>query len=282
MSMPLFITSLNSGSNGNCYYIGNNDEAVLIDAGISCKETEKRMAALGLTMDKVRAVFISHEHTDHISGLQTLAKKYNLPVYITQKTLKRCHLRLQLNKSQIQTFTAQQTIMCGALSVYAFPKFHDADDPHSFTITYNNVTVGVFTDIGNVCNNLVENFKKCHAVFLESNYCEEMLANGGYPYFLKKRISGGNGHLSNREALQLFTEHRPQFLSHLILSHLSNNNNNPQLVYDMFHKNANDTNIIVASRHTHTPVYTITAGKIIQQPKAIHLVQLKPQQLALF
>src|ERR1700733_14600699 len=102
--MSLFITSLNSGSNGNCYYIGNETEAVLIDAGISCREVEKRMKRLGLSIEKVKAVFISHEHTDHISGLQVLSKKYQLPVYITRATLSYCRLRPE--KHLVMSFTA--------------------------------------------------------------------------------------------------------------------------------------------------------------------------------
>lgn len=255
--MSLSICSLNTGSNGNCFYIGNADEAILVDAGLSCKETEIRMNRLGLDMQKVKAIFITHEHSDHIKGLPVIAKKYQLPVYITQPTLLRGKQSIQVNL--VNAFYAYQPIFIGSLEVTAFPKLHDAAEPHSFTIACNGITVGVFTDIGGHCTNLINNFRKCNAVFLEANYDEEMLENGRYPYFLKNRIRGGNGHLSNKQALDLFLNHRPSFLSHLFLSHLSKDNNCPDLVQQLFSNHANGTEIIVASRLQETAVYHISA-----------------------
>src|SRR5690349_7021744 len=122
-AMSLFITSLNSGSNGNCYYVGNDEEAIFVDAGISCRETERRMSRLGLQMEKVKAIFVSHEHSDHISGIPVLARKYKLPVYITQRTLKSGGL--DLAAEQVRSFAAYQNVQIGGLSITAFPKFHD-------------------------------------------------------------------------------------------------------------------------------------------------------------
>src|SRR6476619_521617 len=127
--MALFITSLNSVSNGNCYYIGNDREAILIDAGISCRETEKRMKLLGLSMKSVKAIFISHEHTDHIKGLTVIAERFSLPVYITAPTLRGCW---GIDPEKTRTFTAYHPVTIGNLTVTAFPKQHDAEDPHSF------------------------------------------------------------------------------------------------------------------------------------------------------
>src|ERR1700744_5411222 len=120
--MSLYIASLNSGSNGNCYYVGNDEEAVLIDAGISCRETEKRMNRLGLSIEKVKAVFISHEHSDHINGLEVLSKKYQIPVYITPATLQSS--RLDLQHDLVRSFKAYTPVSIGGISVSAFPKFH--------------------------------------------------------------------------------------------------------------------------------------------------------------
>src|SRR5215831_5212228 len=147
--MSLFITSLNSGSNGNCYYIGNSEEAVLIDAGISCRQTETRMKRLGLSINLVKAIFISHEHADHITGVCGLSKKYQLPVYITSSTLHSSGLPLE--QKFVHSFTAQQPVTVGSLSVTPFTKFHDASDPHSFIVSYGNINVGIFTDIGLPC-----------------------------------------------------------------------------------------------------------------------------------
>ncbi len=272
--MSLFIASLNSGSNGNCYYVGNNEEAVLIDAGISCRETEKRMTRLGLSMHKVKAIFISHEHDDHICGLETLSNKHSIPVYITEATLRSC--RLSIRKELIHYFFSNDRIRIGNLTVKAFSKLHDADDPHSFIVSDDeNVCVGILTDIGKACEQVIYHFKQCNAVFLEANYDEAMLESGGYPYFLKKRISGGNGHISNTEALELFCTHRSNKLTHLILSHLSKNNNSPELVEKIFTQHAYDTKIVIAGRYNETEVFDINALPIstvtekIYQPQSV-------------
>lgn len=253
--MSLFITSLNSGSNGNCYYIGNEREAILVDAGISCREIEKRMKRLGLHIHKVKAVFVSHEHSDHIKGISVLSKKYNLPVYTTTTTLS--HGGFFLEKHLMRQLTAHEPVLIGGISITPFPKLHDACDPYSFIISSNNIMVGVFTDIGMACKNVINHFQQCHAAFLEANYDEAMLEQGNYPYYLKKRIMGGMGHLSNKQALDLFLKYKPAFMSHLFLSHLSKNNNCPQLVSQLFNMHAGEVQIIIASRDEATPVYRI-------------------------
>jgi len=258
--MSLFITSLNSGSNGNCYYIGNDTEAVLVDAGISCRETEKRMRRLGLSMQQVKAIFVSHEHTDHIRGIPVIAKKYRLPVYITHATLHSGGISLR--DEQVVSFSAYAPVQVGGLTITAFPKHHDASEPHSFIVSNGQVNIGVFTDIGAPCEHVIQHFQQCHAAFLEANYDEQLLENGRYPYYLKKRIRGGKGHLSNPQALDLFKTYRPPFMSHLLLSHLSAENNHPDLVQSLFDAHANGIEIIVASRFQETAVYAIGAAQV--------------------
>lgn len=271
--MSVFYTSLNSGSNGNCYYIGNNKEAVLIDAGISCREIEKRMKRLGLKMDIVKAVFVSHEHADHITGVPALSKKFRLPVYITKATFHAAGI--PIDENLIVPFEAEKDIHIGNLIVRAFAKSHDASDPHSFVVSCGGISIGVFTDIGNVCASVIKFFKQCHAVFLESNYCPDMLMKGSYPYPLKKRISGGNGHLSNEEALQLFLQHRAKQLQHLLLCHLSKNNNDVKLVEKMFGEHAGNTQITVASRYNETAVYQLNENDCIPVKKSAVYTQLR-------
>lgn len=256
--MSLFIASLNSGSNGNCYYIGNEYEAVLVDAGISCRETERRMKRLGLSMGKVKAIFISHEHSDHINGVRVLSAKYRLPVYITPGTLQ--NSGLSLDDELVTSFTAYEAVRIGNLSISAFPKFHDAAHPHSFIVEGGDIRIGVFTDIGVACNHVISHFKQCHAAFLEANYDVEMLEKGRYPYHLKRRIRSGHGHLSNSQALEIFINHRPAYMSHLLLSHLSRDNNDPQLVYELFSQHANGTEIVVASRYEESAVYHVAGA----------------------
>jgi len=267
--MAFEICSLNSGSNGNCYYVGNEKEAVLIDAGLSCRETEKRMKRQGLSMEKVRAIFISHEHTDHIKGVAGIAKKHKLPVYITANTYRNSGLEIDL--TLVQPFGAYQPVNVGSISVTAFPKFHDAADPHSFLISYKDKKVGVLTDIGACCEHVIENFQQCDAVFLEANYDDEMLQNGRYPYFLKNRIRGGQGHLSNAEALKLFLDFRSEKLSHLLLSHLSKDNNCPDLVHKLFSEHALHTQIIVASRFEETAVYELESGTVLSNKTQLEI-----------
>lgn len=256
--MSLFITSLNSGSNGNCYYVANDSEAVLVDVGLSCKEVEKRMERLNLDIKLVKAIFISHEHSDHIKGVKVLSKKYHLPVYITERTHQSSGLFLI--DSLIRSFTAYMPVQIGGLSVVGFPKLHDCAEPHSFVVSGNGVNIGVFTDIGLSCHHVKNNFKICHAIFLEANYDEEMLEDGNYPWYLKNRIRSGRGHLSNKQALDLFLENRPHYMSHVLLSHLSRDNNHPKLVYDLFSLHAGDTQVVIASRDEETAVYHITSG----------------------
>ena len=276
-AMGLYFTSLNSGSNGNCYYVANEQEAILVDTGISCKETEKRMQSLGLSMQKVKAIFISHEHGDHIKGLPALAAKYKLPVFISKKTYYKSGLSLSANV--LHWLAPDSSVQVGNLVIKAFTKKHDAEDPHSFTVCCNGITVGVFTDIGSACSNVTQHFNRCHAAFLESNYDEDMLENGRYPYYLKNRIRGGLGHLSNKQALEIFTNHRPDFMTHLLLSHLSKDNNDPALVQQLFETHTTHTRIIVASRYQATALYNIRqqAGDIPAKP-----VSFKPVQMALF
>ena len=276
--MSLFVASLNSGSNGNCYYIGNGDEAVFVDAGLSCRETELRMRRLGLDMHQIKAIFISHEHSDHIGGVTGLVQKYQIPVYFSQSTLKKAGFG-KIRKF-IFHFTAQQPVMIGSLRITAFQKKHDACDPHSFVVSAAKTNIGVFTDIGKPCDQLIHYFKQCHAAFLESNYDENMLENGRYPVYLKNRIRGGNGHLSNSQALDLYINHRPSFMSHLFLSHLSKENNSPELVESLFASIPGDTRVVVASRYQESALYQIETrenyfGKLLPKIKPTGQVQLR-------
>lgn len=251
----LFTASIASGSNGNCYYIGNEHEAILIDVGISCRELERRMARMGLSMDRVKAIFISHEHTDHIRGLAVVANKYQLPVFITPGTRAAC--RLAIPERLIYLLRPGYEVHVGALEVVPFRKWHDATDPQSFIVRQDNRTVGVFTDIGTVCERLIHHFQQCDVAFLETNYDEDMLEAGRYPYFLKRRIRGGQGHLSNRQALDLFQTHRGASLRLLFLCHLSKDNNDPELVQDLFRQHAGGTEVVLAGRDAETRVYRL-------------------------
>ena len=258
--MGLYVTALNSGSNGNCYYIGNEKEAVFIDTGISCRETEKRMHRLGLEMGKVKAIFISHEHSDHVRGTRVIAKKYHLPIYITPGTL--ANVRLDPKNPSIVLLKPFSTICIDGLKVTAFPKLHDAADPQSFIIEHDEVTVGVFTDIGAPCDHVTKYLGQCNAVFLETNYDETMLLKGRYPIQLKRRVHGEKGHLSNTQALELVQNFGPPQLSHLFLSHISHENNHPDIIENLFRTAFPGKNVVLTSRYNEIPIHEITTISI--------------------
>lgn len=256
--MSVSIASLNSGSNGNCYYVGNEAGGIFIDAGISCKETELRMLRLGIPLRSIKAIFVSHEHTDHIKGIAVISKKYQIPVYLNQTMIYNGCVNVQ--KDLIRRYDANQPVRIGTLEVTSFPKHHDACDPHSFIVRSGTATVGVMTDIGRACEQVVKYFNMCDAVFLEANYDDEMLNKGKYPYYLKNRIRSGRGHLSNKEALDLFLNHRAPSLSHILLSHLSKENNCPDLVRNLFSAHAGNVEVVVASRFSESNLFRI--GKV--------------------
>ncbi|MBN8688572.1 MAG: MBL fold metallo-hydrolase [Chitinophagales bacterium] len=279
--MPLYLCSLNSGSNANCYYIGNDDEAVLVDTGLSCRETERRLKQRELDIEKIKAIFISHEHSDHITGMSGLSKKYHIPVYITNGTF--LNSRMPLEEDLICTFKQPVPVKIGGLSITPFKKSHDAADPHSFMISGCGVNAGVITDIGYACKKVINYFGQCHAAFLESNYCEDMLMNGSYPWHLKKRIHGDEGHLSNKQALELFQQYRSPELELLILSHLSKNNNTPEKVANLFAPHAAGVNIIVASRYEAGEVFRLEDKEVAKETVKTRKKALKNEnQLTLF
>lgn len=275
--MSLLVASLNSGSNGNSYYIGNDDEAILVDAGLSCRETEKRLRRLGLSISRVKAIFITHEHSDHIHGIPSIIKKHQIPIYITSKTL----IKSQLRKVEAYSFNAYEPVSIGNLTIRAFPILHDASDPHNFIVSNETVNVGIFTDIGSVSDHVIQNFKQCHAAFLESNYDEELLETGRYPRALINRIKGGFGHLSNVQAAKLFMKHKSDFMSHLFLGHLSRNNNSTAIVQKLFEDINQNTEVVIASRYKETALYKISANNGTSAPAAYKGV-VTPVQLKLF
>lgn len=277
--MSVSIASLNSGSNGNCYYIGDQTGGIFIDAGISCKETELRMLRLGLSIRSIKAIFVSHEHTDHIKGIAVISKKYQIPVYMNQTMIYNGCVDVQ--KELIRKYDANQPVRIGALEITSFQKHHDACDPHSFIVRSGTTTIGVMTDIGRACEQVIKYFNMCDAVFLEANYDDDMLNKGKYPYYLKNRIRSGRGHLSNREALDLFLNHRAPSLSHILLSHLSKDNNCPDLVKNLFTAHAGDTQVLIASRFNESQIFQI--GKVPDSSSLERLLTVKDDvQFSLF
>lgn len=246
------IASIASGSNGNCYYLENDDDAILVDAGISTKQIVQRMDNLGLSMSRVRGVFISHEHGDHVRGLDVLCRRFSVPVFMTQKTYS--SYGKKISDSLLNFFSPGKQVRIGNIRVSTFLKSHDAAEPCSFSVSSESRNVAVMTDIGLKCSNVIAHINNADAIFLESNYDDNMLQKGPYPPFLKKRISSDYGHLSNTQAGMIALEHASSRLRYVFLSHLSENNNTPELAFRTFNNligQRNDLNpeLFVASRH---------------------------------
>jgi len=225
------LSVLASGSSGNCFYINNNNSGILIDAGISTKQIIQRLALIKKDPQKIKAIFITHEHSDHIKGADVFARKFNVPIFATKKTIENGFL---CSKSDlINPIKNNETINLNGVEVEAFSKFHKAADPVSYNI-YNGKKISIITDLGCICKNVIKNVSDSDFLCLESNYDEEMLNSGHYPYFLKKWIKSDIGHLSNNQASACILEHASQCLKHVMLSHLSKNNNTPALALKSF------------------------------------------------
>lgn len=255
----LTLCAIASGSNGNCYYIGNNQDAVLVDAGISARQTIARMQGRGLDPSRVKAVFISHEHADHTCGARVLSKKLHIPVFLTSQTYMAMFSNHRPNSPRF--FSPGSEIIIGNFHVIPFRKQHDAAEPCSFRIEYKGVQIGVFTDIGNPCDNVIYNFSQCHFAFLESNYDEQMLWNGHYPWPLKKRIASDYGHLSNDQAYNLLTMNSGKNLQAVFLSHLSAENNTPETALNRFTGLGEHIKIYMTSRCEAGEVLRVTADE---------------------
>lgn len=248
------VCAIASGSNGNCYYVGNDTEAILIDAGISCRQVLMRMQEKKLDPGKIKGLFISHEHSDHMRGARVLEKKLNIPVFLTARTFNAAYRNLK--PAWPKFFMPGEGVSIGAFTIHSFLKNHDASEPCSFRIEHQNLNVGVFTDIGEPCENVVSHLRLCDAVFLESNYDDDMLMKGSYPWYLKKRIASSTGHLSNIQARKLLQEYAGENLKYVFLSHLSAENNTPELAMNAFCDLTTHYEIKLTSRSCATEIFT--------------------------
>jgi len=244
------LCALASGSNGNSYYVGNEWDAVLVDAGVSAKKILMRIQDAGLDASKIRGIFVSHEHSDHVSGVRVLSKRLGIPAWFSQGTYN--SLRETEQPELFHIFIPGKTVKVGSLSIHSFLKNHDAAEPCSFRIEHDDWHVGVFTDIGEACDRLIHHLRKCHALFLETNYDEKMLWEGSYPFMLKRRVASSHGHLSNDQAFELIRDHAGPELVHVFLSHLSGENNRPELAEARFESLTDRFNVKLTSRHTHS------------------------------
>ncbi len=219
-----------SGSKGNSLFISNGQTAILIDAGLSGREIERRLKAKNLSPYDLDAIIVSHEHSDHIRGVGVLSRRFNLPVHISLKTLKSAETYLgRLYKRHY--FDCGQTFSINDLRIRPFSISHDAEDPSGFTVHSNGVKLGIATDLGIATNMVKQHLKNCQILILEANHDSSMLLNGPYPWPLKQRIRSRVGHLSNTDSKCLLKELQHDSLQHVILAHLSEQNNTPEKAF---------------------------------------------------
>ncbi|MBU0972631.1 MAG: MBL fold metallo-hydrolase [Proteobacteria bacterium] len=228
------VCPLASGSKGNSVFVATPETAVLIDAGLSGIEIERRLTLVGQTPEQLSAIIITHEHTDHVRGAGILSRRFNIPVYITPKTLDAC---TGLGKIQhLNFFECGTPFDIDQLRVVPFSISHDARDPAGLTLSFGESKIGIATDLGIVTGLVREHLKNCHLIYIESNHDPEMLINGSYPWFLKQRVKSRSGHLSNMDTRELLSDILGQNpdpnvipdLKHVILAHLSEENNCPR------------------------------------------------------
>lgn len=219
---------LASGSGGNCCYVETERTRVLIDAGLSCRETLRRLKSLHVEAAQIDALIITHEHTDHIRGAGPLARRLGIPVYINGPTYRQGLRALGHIPAPVVIQTGQ-TFPIGELRVETFTKCHDAADPIGLAVSCNGCRLGIITDLGRSTRVVEDRLKGCGALIVEFNHDVHKLDEGPYPLFLKRRISGPDGHLSNHQAADLIRVLAHQGLDVLVPAHLSSENNLPEI-----------------------------------------------------
>ena len=223
---------LGSGSKGNATYVEADGQGLLIDAGFSGKEMAKRCAAVGLSLERVAGLLITHEHNDHIKGAGVLARKYGMPLVVNQGTLAAASSRLGKVKEPVIFNTGKGFELAG-FAIHPFSVSHDTADPVGFVIEHGGCRLGYCTDTGMVSRLLLHRLSQCHGLVLECNHDPQLLRDGPYPPQLKQRVGSKKGHLANGMAADFLVELLHQGLRHVVLAHLSDSNNRPDLALDL-------------------------------------------------
>jgi len=241
--------ALQSGSNGNCLYVEADGVRLLFDAGLCGREARSRLKRFGRDIRQVQAVIVSHDHSDHVRCAGVYQRMFGLPVYLTGGTLEAARQKVGRLR-QVCRFRAGETLRFGAVSVSTIPTPHDAAEGVAFVVSGEGKRLGILTDLGHPFEELGQVVAGLDGLFLESNYDPDMLDSGPYPTFLKQRIRGAGGHISNVESAELLAAHAPRTLRWACLAHLSEVNNTPEIALRT-HRGiwAGRVPVHVASRH---------------------------------
>lgn len=239
--MAFRLTVLASGSKGNCTVVASARTRILVDAGLSCRETLRRMHAAGEDPHSLDAILISHEHSDHVSGLPVLARKTKVPVYMTGATNAAWARQVRDENGggslpRLEIFAAGHSFAVGDITVTPFTLPHDAADPVGFAFTLEGVKLAIVTDLGYLAANVREHVRHCDVLMVESNHDLEMLRGGPYPWAVKQRVMSRVGHLSNEALADFFANDYDGRAAFVILAHLSEQNNHPEIARETAEK----------------------------------------------
>jgi len=221
--------NLYSGSSGNCSLVETENTKILVDAGVTSKKIREGLETIGKSINQIDAVIITHEHSDHVKGLQVLCKNNNIPIYANSHTFSM--MKQVIPEEQKKYFNTNEYFEIKDLRIYPFSIPHDAADPCGFSIYHDKNKISIATDIGHMENKIIDNLAGSDYILLESNYEPNMLKCSRYPYQLKRRILGENGHLSNEDAANTISTLVKLGVSNFSLGHLSEENNLPELAY---------------------------------------------------
>jgi phosphoribosyl 1,2-cyclic phosphodiesterase len=227
--------SLASGSSGNCYFVGTGSFGILIDAGIGVRTIRKRLKNVGIPFEHVAALFITHDHADHIRAAGNLGENYHIPVYATQTIhdgIQRSYAVTEKIYNSKRVFDISQPVSIFDFTIEAFPVSHDASQSVGYTIHYKGKRFTIATDLGYICENAARHISQANYLVVEANYDEQMLREGRYPVYLKNRVASEYGHMCNKETALFLKDNYHAGLEYIYLCHLSNDNNTPQKAYD--------------------------------------------------
>jgi len=240
--------SFGSGSSGNCYYIGNASNGLLIDAGLGVRTIRKCLRNLGLDFENIWGVFVTHDHADHIKAVGPIGEKHHVPVYSTRKVhegIQRSYCVTEKLYSSRKFIEKGETVQIGEFKVTAFHVSHDATDNVGYTIEYKEKRFTFATDLGFVSEDVAIHLTQADYLVLEANYDEQMMRQGSYPIHLQNRITAVTGHLSNDQAGLFLAENYNERMQHIFLCHLSRENNLPELAYTTIQNHLDEKQIIV-------------------------------------
>lgn len=260
----LTLTTLASGSSGNCALLSDGETHLLLDAGISCRRICTALAGLNIPPESLAGVLITHEHADHISGLATLHKRFRLPVYTSPGTARQLCYRIAALEDVVRTCAPGSSFTVGGLDVETFPISHDAAEPMGFAVSSGDRKAALVTDLGVVTQAVRDGMAGAQLVLVEANHDPDWVRSGRYPYYLQARILGEKGHLSNEDGGALALSAVDGGARAVVLAHLSRENNTPQRAFDAVSAILSahgvrepGLTLAVAPRDQTGPVYTV-------------------------